>query len=158
MVKLSAPDVPPPGLGENTVIDAVPAAAMSLAGIAACSWVPLTKVLGRGAPFHCTTDDARKSLPLAVRVNPAPPAVALLGESELSVGAGFGGALMVKLSAPDVPPPGLGENTVTDAVPAAAMSSARIAACSWVPTKVVVRALPFHCTTDDARKSLPLAV
>src|SRR5207245_7021534 len=94
-----------------------------------------------------------ESLMRAVRVNGVPPAVALLGERELSVGAGFGGALMVKLSALEGPPPGAELTTVTDAVPAAAMSSARIAACSWVPlTKVVVRALDRQCAVEGARE------
>ena len=55
----------------------------------------------------------------------APAAEALLGASELSVGAG---GSTVKVRAAEVPPPGAGVTTVTWAVPAAAMSLASIAA------------------------------
>jgi len=51
--------------------------------------VLLTKVVARAAPFHSTTDDAAKLLPLTVSVKAGAPALALLGASELSVGAGF---------------------------------------------------------------------
>src|SRR5438046_7023316 len=47
------------------------------------------KVVARAVPFHCTTDDAAKLLPLTLSVEAAPPAVALLGASELSAGTGF---------------------------------------------------------------------
>ena len=40
-----------------------------------------------------------------------------------------------------------------------AMSAARMVAVSWVAlTKVVVRLLPFHCTTDAGIKPLPVTV
>src|SRR5213596_2653722 len=146
MVNVSAPEVPPPGVGENTVTDAVPAVAASLAGIAARNCVPLTNVVVRAAPFQRTTDPLTKFVPFTVRVKAAAPAVALPGVSEPIVGTGL---LMVNVSAPEVPPPGVGENTVTDAVPAVATSLAGIAACNWVPlTNVVVRAPPFQRTTD----------
>ena len=85
----------------------------------------LTKVVARAVPFHCTTDDAAKLLPLTVSVKAAPAAAALLGASALSVGAG--GSTM-KVRAAEVPPPGAGVTTVTWAVPAATMSLATIAA------------------------------
>ena len=47
------------------------------------------KVVARAAPFHCTTDDAAKLLPLTAKVKAGPPAPALLGASELSAGTGF---------------------------------------------------------------------
>ena len=51
----------------------------------------------------------------------------------------------------DVPPPGVGLKTVTAAVPVAVMSLARIWAWSCVLlTKVVVRSLAFHRTTEEA--------
>src|SRR5207249_8911989 len=137
-VNVSAPEVPPPGVGEKTVRDAVPAVAMSPAVIAACNWVLLTNVVTRAPLVHCTTDPLTKFVPFTVRVKAAAPAVALPGVSEPIVGTEL---LMVNVSAPEVPPPGVGENTVTDAVPAVATSLAGIAACNWVPlTNVVVRA------------------
>jgi hypothetical protein len=50
----------------------------------------------------------------------------------LSEASGTEGALTVKLTAAEVPPPGDGFVTVTGAVPALAISVARIAAVSWV--------------------------
>ena len=80
-------------------------------------------------PFHLTTELEMKLVPVTVRVNAEPPAVAELGLKLLSVGTGLG-AIMVKLSTPEVPPPGVGLKTVTLAVPAEAMSVARIDAVS----------------------------
>ena len=85
------------------------------------------KVVVRSLPFHRRTDEAMKFVPVDVRVNPAPPAVTLLGEIELSVGAGL---LIVNVCALEIPPPGVGVKTVTGAVPGVAMSLAEIAACS----------------------------
>src|SRR3989454_12577088 len=90
MVKVRARDVPPPGDGLNTVIWVVPAVVMSLEEMAARNSVLLTNVVVRSEPFQRTTDGATKLAPLTVSVNPAPPAVALLGESEPAPGAGGG--------------------------------------------------------------------
>src|SRR5205809_707882 len=129
---------------------------MSPAVIAACNWVLLTNVVTRAPLFHCTTDPLTKFVPFTVRVKAAAPAVALPGVSEPIVGTGL---LMVNVSAPEVPPPGVGENTVTDAVPAVATSLAGIAARNCVPlTNVVVRALLFHRTTDPLTKFVPFTV
>jgi len=156
MVKVRAPDVPPPGEGLSTVIESVPAVAMSLAEIAAVNWVLLTKLVARALPFHCTVAPETKFVPVTVSVNVAPPAVALEGESEVAVGTAL---LMVKVRAPDAPPPGEGFSTVIESVPAVAMSLAEIVAVNWVLlTKVVARALPFHCTTEPESKFVPVTV
>ena len=60
-------------------------------------------------------------------MNAPPPTAAVLGEIEVAVGAGL---LIVTVLAAEVPPPGVGVNTVTDAVPAVAISAAVIWACS----------------------------
>ncbi len=154
--KVCAAEVPPPGAGVTTVTEAVPVAARSAAGIAAVSCVALTKVVVRAAPFHWTVAPFTKPLPVSVSVKPAPPTIALDGDSVASVGAGL---LIVKVCAAEVPPPGAGVTTVTDAVPVAATSAAGIAAVSLMAlTNVVVRAAPFHCTVLPATKLLPLAV
>jgi hypothetical protein len=94
IANMRVPDVPPPGAGFVTVTVAVPAVAISAAVITAVSFVALTKVVVLAAPLNFTTDVDTKPVPLTVRVKAAPPAVALAGEREVSVGAGL---LMVKV-------------------------------------------------------------
>src|SRR5262249_45509646 len=89
MVKEAPADVPPPGAGEKTVTSAVPADARSAAPIAACSWLPLTNVVVRSAPFQRTTELDTNPEPFTVSVSPGPPAVAEFGEIELIIGAGL---------------------------------------------------------------------
>lgn len=127
IVKGRLPDVPPPGAGFVTVTLAVPAVAISAAVIAAVSWVALINVVVLAAPLNFTTDVATNPVPFTVRVNPAPPAVALVGDIEVSVGAGLVGLLIVKDWTLDVPPPP-GLVTITFTVPAAAISAAGIVA------------------------------
>jgi hypothetical protein len=88
------PDVPPPGAGFVTVTVAVPAVAISAAVIAADSCVAFTKVVVLTVPLNLTTDVETKAVPFTVRMKAAPPAVALVGEREVAVGAGL---LMVKV-------------------------------------------------------------
>jgi hypothetical protein len=52
----TVPDFPPPGGGLSTVTRAVPAEAMSNAGMSAMSWVLLTHRVVRSDPFHCTVE------------------------------------------------------------------------------------------------------
>lgn len=59
---------------------------MSVLGIVAVSWLPLTNDDVTVVPFHTTTEPLLKFLPFTVRKNPAPPAVALFGEIELTDG------------------------------------------------------------------------
>lgn len=137
-VKLTELEVPPPGVGFTTVTAAVPAFAISAAVIAAVSCVALTKVVVRALPFHCATELLMKFVPVSVSVNAAPPTPVEAGAIEVSVGTGFA-AVIVNVNAFEVVPdrtlngltmPGttVGVNTVTDALPAAAMSDAGIAA------------------------------
>src|SRR6267142_3239408 len=162
MVKVCAFDVPPPGAPVNTVPAAVPAVAMSVAGITAVSCVADTHVVVRAAPFQRTTEPATKFVPVTVSVSGgvpldcAPPATTDAGASPVVVGTGFA---IVKVCAFDVPPPGAPVNTVTAAVPAVAMSGAEITAVSCVAdTHVVVRAAPFQRTTEPATKFVPVTV
>ena len=85
-MKVNPLDVPPHGVGLNTVTDAVPAVAMLLAATEAVNFVPLTYVVASPVPFHCTVEVETKFVPVTVRVNAASPALALEGESALSVG------------------------------------------------------------------------
>jgi hypothetical protein len=58
-------------------------------------------------------------VPFTVSVNAAPPVVALAGDIEVIVGTGL---FIGSVSAPDVPPPGLGLVTVMFTVPEFAIS------------------------------------
>jgi len=127
IVKDRALEVPPPGAGFTTVTLALPTEAISLAWIAAVSWLLETNVVVRSEPPHFTTAPLTKLVPLTVSVKPAPPAVAEEGLKPVRLGTGLD-AWIVKLRAPEVPPPGAGLKTVRLAVPTLAMSAAVIAA------------------------------
>jgi hypothetical protein len=143
-------------VGFITVTDAVPAVAMSLAGTEAVNSVPLKCFVVSPVPFHCTVEVETKFVPVTVRVNAAPPAVALAGESEVAVGDGL---LTVNVRAHDLPPPGVGFITVTPAVLAVAMWPAGTEAVNSVPlTYVVVSPVSFHCTVEVETNFVPATV
>src|SRR5579864_8502249 len=83
------PEVPPPGAGFVTATFTVPAVAISAAAIAAVTWVALTNVVVLAAPLNFTTAPETKPVPVTVGVKAAPPAFALGGAIEISVGAGL---------------------------------------------------------------------
>src|SRR2546430_1178191 len=68
--RVLALEVPPPGGGLKTKMVAVPALAMSLAGMAAVSCVGLvgSTVVLRSRPFHWIVEEATKFVPITVRV------------------------------------------------------------------------------------------
>src|ERR1700680_1851355 len=129
---------------------------MSATAIDAVTFVALTKVVVLAVPLKFTTEEATKLVPFTVRVNAAPPADALVGESEVIVGTGL---LTANGELADVPPPGAGFVTVTLNDPAVAISVAVIAAviCEAL-TKVVGAAVPLKFTTDDELKFEPFTV
>src|SRR5262245_61017443 len=66
---------------------------------------------------------------------------------------------MAKDTGAELPPAEAGFETTTFAFPLCAMSAAPICAVSCPRlTKVVVRLLPFHCTTEADTKFAPLTV
>jgi hypothetical protein len=72
---------------------------------------------------------------------------------------GVGGTVMVNVTAFDVPPPGGGFTTVTEAVPGDATSAAVTVAVSWVEeTNVVAKAVPFQRTVEPETKLVPFTV
>jgi hypothetical protein len=78
------------------------------------------------------------------------------GVDELRVRAN---PVIVKVWALEVPPPGAGFTTVTEAVPAVAISATVIVAVNWVgETYVVVRPEPFQFTAETETKPLPFTV
>ena len=106
---------------------------MSAAVIAAVNCVADPKVVTRGEPLKFTTEVETSTVPFTVSVNAAPlKSVPLSREIVVTVGTGFGAALMLKFTAFDVPPPGVKFTTVTGGVPALATSPARIAAVNCV--------------------------
>ena len=78
----------------------------------------------KAAPFQFTLEEETKPFPVTESEIATEPAVAELGETEVRLGAGL---LIVKVAALLVPPPGVGVNTVTEAVPA----KARLAAATF---------------------------
>ena len=79
IVNVCALDVPPPGLGFTTVIDAVPAVATREAGTVAVSCVEETKLVARGAPFQFTVEVETNLVPFTVKVKSAFPAAIQVG-------------------------------------------------------------------------------
>jgi hypothetical protein len=139
-------DVPPHGL--TTVIEKVPAVAMRVADTVAASSVEETKVVGSAAPLQFTIEVETKFVPLTVKVNCVSPALAHVGLSEVMVGV----AVMVKITAPDVPPH---PPTVIEAVPGVAMRAAGTVAVSCLElTNVVTSGVPFQYTVSPWVKSL----
>jgi len=85
IVNVCAVDVAP-AQGFATVIDAVPAVAIREADTVAVNWVEEPNVVVSAVPFQFTVEPETKLVPLTVKVNPGPPAVAQVGLSELIVG------------------------------------------------------------------------
>ena len=136
-----------------TLTSAEPALAMSAAGTVAVSCPALTKVVDRLEPFQVMTVEAVKPPPLAVIVNPGPPAVAVFGEMLLRLSGG----LMVNGSAGGVVCPDCWTETI--AVPAAAMNDAGIVAVTCPELmKVVVRTELFQMIWVAPVKPEPFAV
>src|SRR5690242_19262727 len=85
--------------GFDTVMLAVPTAAIRLAGTAALKSVALENVVESGEPFHCTVAPERKPVPVTARVKAGPPAVVELGASDvIAGGAGAAGRLWMAIA------------------------------------------------------------
>jgi hypothetical protein len=153
IVNVCAFDVPPPGVGFTTVMEAVPPVAIRDAGTVAVSCVEETNVVVSAVAFHFTVEVETKFVPLTVKVNCGLPAVAQVGLIAVVVGTGL---LMVNVTAFDVPPPGAGFTTVTEAVPVFATRAAVTVAVSCVEeTNVVARAVPFQLTVEQELEAVP---
>jgi len=95
-------------------------------------------------------------VPFTVSVKPELPAAVEVGEIDVVVGTGL---LMVNVWAADVPPPGAGVTTVTEAVPAVAISVAGTIAVSWAEDiNVVASGEPFQSAVEAAEKFDPFKV
>ena len=116
IAKVTALEAVPDGL--VNVIFADPGCAVSVAGTAAVTSVPLTNVVVSGVLFNATTAPETKPVPLTVRVNAAPPATTDAGEILVITGPD---AAMVNVSAFETRLPLL---TVTVAEPVCAIRPA----------------------------------
>ena len=149
MVKVAAAEASP---FSTTVTEALPGVLMRLAATMAVNWVALTKVVLSADPFHSTTAVERKPAPFTLKVKAVPPAVAVLGLSEVIAAPGA----IVNVAPAEVTPFSV-TATVTD--PALATRLAATGAVNCVAlTKVVVSAVEFHCTTAPETNSVPLTV
>ena len=92
----------------ETVIDAVPADAISAAGTAAVSCVGLTKAVTLGEPFQSTTEPFTKFAPFTVRVNPEGLQDGVVFDEVVEAAKEVieGGTIINGLEVGDVPPPG----------------------------------------------------
>src|SRR5206468_3934299 len=70
IVKVRAPEVPPPAPGLTTVTLALPSSARSAAGTAAVSEVELPKAVVKAVPFQSTVELLVKLVPVTVRLKP----------------------------------------------------------------------------------------
>jgi len=109
-------------------------------------------------PFHCTVDPGTNPVPFTVKVNPTPPAGAELGLKALIVCA-EGEALMVKVAALEVPPPGFTTVMLIVRLPADEIKLAGTEQLNCVAvTRVHDNADPFHCTVDPETNPVPVIV
>ena len=99
-VKVWALEVPPPGVGLNTVMLWAPATVRSVVGMVAVSWVEETKVVVRLEALKRTIEPDTKLVPLTVRVTAGSRLVAVVGEMEVVVGTGLAA---VRTSVPPAP-------------------------------------------------------
>ena len=117
----------------ETVTPTGPGRAVSVAEIMAVSCVGLTNVVGRGNPFQFTTSPSTKFVPFTVKVMPVALQDGVVfeevveAESDVMIGRTIENVIPL-----EVPPPGGGVNTVTWAVPTAAISATAIVARSCV--------------------------
>ena len=123
------------------------------AGTAAVSWVADTKVVVRATPLKFTTEPAMKFVPFTVRVKPALPATAVLGDRLLMVGTGFGTITVNVPVLVAVPPP-----VVTAIVPLVAPAgTAKVMVLASTTVKPVT-ATPFSVRAVAPVKNEPVTV
>src|SRR5436190_14016919 len=89
MVNVCPFDVPPPGVGLETVTAKLTPVSRSLAGNTALSCVELMNVVVRAVLLNSTTEAEIKPEPFTVRTRSGPVAVMDAGEIPLIIGAGF---------------------------------------------------------------------
>src|ERR1700733_8535355 len=117
----AALDVPPPGVGVNTLTERLPAVAWSATVRDESSCVELMKVVERELPLTCTTVEETKFAPVTViGVTVAVPVVTRFGVTVIEPGAGL---FTGNEAAAVLPPPGLGFAATTERLPAVERSA-----------------------------------
>ena len=107
--------------------------------------------MASGAPFHSTCDEERKPVPVTLRVNPEPVAIADDGLSVVSPGMG---GLIGRLMEPEDTPAAA---TEMPALPTEAIRLAATDAVSCVAlTNLVVSDVPFHWMVSPVTKFVPV--
>lgn len=109
-------------------------------------------------PLTIASEVETKFSPPTVITGEELPATTVCGFSESMWGTGVAFGVMVKVTCPDVPPPGDGVKTTTVDVPGFCTSAAGTVACncSWL-RKIVIRVVPFQSTVEPGEKFDPLA-
>lgn len=87
MLKGRADDLPPPGIGFSTEIEAHPSVVRSAAGTVADSCVLVTKLVARGVPLNSTVESLLKPDPFTVITVSVEPLAMVVGEIEEMTGA-----------------------------------------------------------------------
>src|SRR5205823_15102134 len=77
--KYVALEVPPPGVGLNTVTEAVPGKATSATGTVAVNRSLLINVVANPVPFHLTVAPGTNPVPVTVRLKACPPGATAVG-------------------------------------------------------------------------------
>ena len=150
IVKVAAFEIPS---GLATVTETAPVDAISEREIAAVSCLAWMNVVGRSAPFQRTIEPSRKLSPLTVKLKALFPASTLAGWSAVMIGRGW---VILKVAPFEVLP---GRDTVTRAVPGAAISADEMAAVSCVDeTTVVSWSTLFQRTIELGSKFVPFTV
>ena len=149
---VTAFEVAPPGF--TTVMEALPLAAIRLAGTAAQTCMVVSDVVVSAAPFQSRVAPETKLDPLAHNVKAGPVATATVGVRLVMTGPA---AVTGNAEALDGVPPGF--TTVMLALPGVRIRLAVTAAVSCVAlTSVVGSAVPFQSTVAPERNPVPLTV
>ena len=88
-MKLTAFELPPPGVGLATATLAETAAGRSVAGLSAVSEVGLAKIVARFSPFHVTIEPGTNPEPVTVKVKSGLPTMAEFGLMLVTAGTGL---------------------------------------------------------------------
>src|SRR5678816_1217149 len=102
--------------------------------------VLLTNVVVRAAPFQRTEAPFTKPVPLTVSVNAVPPAVALVGESDVSVTTDCAGQLTCATASP----PFSKYSTCTTCAPAVRVAVAVYVVVPWSNHALMIRSASTH--------------